>query len=224
MPFATVNGIAIHYQITGDGPRTIAWTHGVGSSLEYWQDALPKLPGFRHLSYDVRGMGQSEGTDGPVSLEVWAKDLAGLLDALDIPSAIIAGMSMGGAISQRFAIDFPERTEALLIQSTSSRVGAVATEAWRARADETQQENPHLAEAYRAVSSYNMDEELKGIRVPTLIAVGDADRNTPPGGAVIISRLIPNAELEIFPGRGHFLIQEEPKSIELADRWLEQFR
>ncbi len=225
MPTVTANGIEQHYELTGEGPHTIAWIHGIGGSLNYWRDDLPKFPGFRHLTYDVRGMGESAGTDGPVSLETWASDLAALMDALGIERAIVAGSSMGGAIAQRFGIDFPAKTEGLLLLSTSSRVGAAAEASWMQRADETERNGqPWLAAAQRAVAAYNMDEALKGIRVPTLVLVGDADPTTPPGGSVIISRCIPGAELEIYPGIGHAPFHEEPKSVERAQRWLAQFR
>ncbi|MEX1023059.1 MAG: alpha/beta hydrolase [Dehalococcoidia bacterium] len=223
MPVATVDGRAVRYELTGEGARTIAWTHGVGSSLDYWRDDLPKFPGFRHLTYDVRGMGQSEGTDGPVALADWARDLTALLDAVEVDRAIIAGVSMGGAISQRFALDYPERLDGLLLLSTSSRVGAAATAGWMARADETAKTNARLAEAQRAVSAYNMDEGLKTVRVPSLILVGDADATTPPGGSVIMSRLIPHSELEIYPGIGHAVLHEEPRAVERVQAWLRQF-
>ncbi|MEE8422221.1 MAG: alpha/beta hydrolase, partial [Dehalococcoidia bacterium] len=130
MPTVDANGITQHYEFTGEGDRTVAWIHGIGSSLDYWTDLLPGFPGFRHLSYDVRGMGETEGTEGPVSLETWAADLSALMQSLDVGNAIVAGTSMGGAIAQRFAIDHPRQTDALLLLSTSSRVGAAAEEHW----------------------------------------------------------------------------------------------
>lgn len=225
MPTVNANGIRQHYELNGEGPRTIAWIHGVGASLEYWREDLPKFPGFRHLTYDVRGMGESEGSDGPVSLELWAQDLAALMDALDIPRAIIAGSSMGGAITQRFGIDFPGKTEGLVLLSTSSRVGPAAAAGWLKRAGETERNgNPRLAAAQRAVASYHMDEGLKSIAVPTLILVGDSDATTPPGGSVIMSRCIPHAELEIYPGVGHAPLHEEPHAVERLQEWLRRFQ
>ncbi|MCK9486276.1 MAG: alpha/beta hydrolase [Dehalococcoidia bacterium] len=224
MATTTVEGRRVRYELTGDGPRTAVWTHGVGASLDYWRDYLPHFQGLRHLTYDVRGMGESEGTDGPVSLSDWARDLAGLMDALEVERAIIAGHSMGGAISQRFAIDFPERTEGLFLMATSSRVGAAATANWLKRADVTEATNPRLAAAQRAVAAYNMDEGLKTVRVPSLIIVGDADPQTPPGGSVIMSRLIPGAELEIYPGIGHSPMHEEPAAVARVEAWLSRFR
>jgi len=215
-----VGGRMVHYEFIGEGARTVVWTHGIGSSLETWREPLQEIPGYRHLTYSVRGMGQSQGVDGPVRLEDWASDLAGLMDALDIPRAVIAGHSMGGAISQRFVIDYPERVEALLLLSTSSRVGPALEAIWLRQADEIEATNPHLAAARRAVSKYNMDESLKAASVPTLILVGGNDPQTPPGGSVIMSRLIPGAQLQIFPGIGHGIFREEPKAVVRSREWL----
>ncbi len=222
MPFVSANGINQHFELTGEGERTIVWIHGIGGSLNYWAEDLSKFSQFQHLVYDVRGMGETEGTSDPVSLEIWAEDLSELLKALDIKNAIIAGSSMGGAISQRFAIDYPEQTTALLLLSTSSRVGAAATDHWRSQADETERKgDKFLAEAQRAVAFYNMDEELKDIAVPTLIVVGDADPTTPPGGSVIISRCIVDSELEIYPGLGHAPLHESNEPVERVRAWLD---
>ena len=225
MPFITANGISQHYELTGDGSMAIIWVHGIGSKLDTWATTTPQFPGFRHLTYDVRGMGQSGHQDGPVSLATWASDLDALMEALGIPRAIIAGHSMGGAISQRFTIDFPHRVEGLLLFATSSRVGGALASGWLTRAAEFDAAgNRAMAETNRAVAAYRMDEGLKRIAAPTLILVGGADPQTPPGGSVIMSRCIPNSELEIFPGIGHSIYKDEPKSVDRAKRWLTRFQ
>lgn len=225
MPFITANGISQHYELAGDGQHTIVWIHGIGSRLETWATTTPGFPAFRHLTYDVRGMGESGHEEGPVSLATWARDLDALMEALGIRSAIVAGHSMGGAIAQRFTIDFPHRVEGLLLFATSSRVGGALAAGWLKRAAEFEAEgNRAMAETNRAVAAYRMDEDLKRITAPTLILVGGDDPQTPPGGSVIISRCIPNSELEIFPGIGHSIYREEPKSIDRASRWLTRFQ
>ena len=225
MPTITTNGIRQNYELTGSGETTMVWIHGIGSSLEYWSNDLGQFKNLQHLSYDVRGMGNSEGTPDAVSLEIWAQDLSMLLESLDIEKAIIAGSSMGGAIAQRFAIDFPEKTQALLLLSTSSRVGEAATAHWMEQANETERSGKiFLAQAQRAVASYNMDAELKSISVPTLIIVGDADPTTPPGGSVIISRCINDSELEIYPGLGHAPLHESDEPVQRVKVWLNSLK
>ena len=224
MPEVVANGLRHCYEITGEGETTIVWIHGIGGSHDYWDEVLPNFPGFRHLSYDVRGMGESEGREGPVSLSDWAQDCAALADELGVEQAIIAGHSMGGAIAMRFGIEFAERAKGYLLLSTSSRVGQAATDRWMAQADQTEADGkPLLAAAQRSVAAYNMDEEIKAFDVPTLILVGDADKTTPAGGSVIMSRCIPDSELEIYPGIGHSVLKEEPAAVERVQGWLAQF-
>lgn len=69
------------------------------------------------------------------------------------------------------------------------------------------------AQVARAVADYNYTEELKSVRIPTLVLVGSEDKQTPPGGSVIISRAIPGAELHILEGLGHALYREAPERI-----------
>ncbi len=224
MPVAQANGVDLCYELSGDGPSTIVWIHGIGGNHVTWNDVTPDVPGFRHLAYCVRGHGDSGRPPGPYNLELWAQDGAALMDELGIEQAIIAGHSMGGAIAQRMVIDYPDKAKGLFLLSTSSRVAAAAEAGWLKRADEVEAENPALAAANRAVAKYNMDEEIKGIHVPTLIIVGDKDTTTPAGGSVIMSRCIEDAELEIFPGIGHMPLREEPKSVVRLNRWLDAFR
>jgi pimeloyl-ACP methyl ester carboxylesterase len=224
VPVLHANGVDQCYELTGEGDTTIFWIHGIGSKHDTWADITPNVPGFRHLSYCVRGHGHSEKPAAPYNLELWAQDAAALLDGLGIENAILAGHSMGGAIAQRIAIDYPQKLKALFLLATSSRVGAAAEASWMKRADELEGENPSLAAANRAVAKYNMDEELKGIQAPTLIIVGDKDPTTPAGGSVIISRCIEDADLEIYPGIGHMPLREEPKSMQRLNAWLDTFR
>jgi pimeloyl-ACP methyl ester carboxylesterase len=225
MPFVTANGIQQHYELRGEGARTVVFVHGIGSRLETWETTTPQFPGFRHLVYDVRGMGESGSEPGPVDLGTWARDLDALMEALGIEKAIVAGHSMGGAITQRFVIDFPHRVEGIILFATSSRVGGPLAAGWLKRADEFEAAgNLPMAETNRAVARYRMDEGLKKVTVPALIMVGDADTQTPAGGSVIMARCIPHAELEIYPGIGHSIYKDEPKSIERANRWLERFK
>ena len=128
-----VGGSAINYAISGEGPALVL-THGLGGSLEAWQPLAKALGDrYRVLSWDVRGFGQSDRS-GPLSPEIWARDLDGLLDALTIDEAVVAGISMGGVIAQRFALDFLERTRGLVLMSTSSEVGEAGRRGWERRA------------------------------------------------------------------------------------------
>jgi (E)-2-((N-methylformamido)methylene)succinate hydrolase len=132
---AKVGDIELNYQATGSGP-TIVMTHGIGGTGDDWGAVVPGLASrFQVVTYDVRGFGQSSRPATGYSIAQNAKDIAGLLDHLGVQKAVIMGTSMGGTITQRFILDFPERTAAAVIMSTSSEVNERARDAWQRQGD-----------------------------------------------------------------------------------------
>jgi 3-oxoadipate enol-lactonase len=133
---ASVDGIRLHYELTGESGPLVVLTHGLGGRLEFFAphvDALARA--YRVLRWDLRGAGRSEKPVGPYAPERFARDLSGLLDHLGEHTAYVVGHSGGGVVAQRFALDFPSRARALVLASTSSEVGAKATAAWNRLAD-----------------------------------------------------------------------------------------
>lgn len=105
------------YEITGrEGAPTIVLIHGLGLNRECWQWTIPALAdGYRVLSYDLFGHGQSAAPPETPSLSLFSRQLADLLDHTGVETAAIAGFSLGGMIARRFAQDAPDRTDALVI-------------------------------------------------------------------------------------------------------------
>jgi pimeloyl-ACP methyl ester carboxylesterase len=129
--------LKLNYELSGDpaSQPTVVLTHGMGGWLGSWADDIPSLAKrYAVLRWDVRGHGDSDKPDIPYSAEMHARDLAGLLRALDIKRAYVGGNSMGGAITQRFLLDFPELAAAGFLLCTSSQVGERLAGAWEERA------------------------------------------------------------------------------------------
>ena len=118
MPKARVEGGEIHYDISGKG-ECLVFVSGLGGVGRYWAPQIAAFSErFRVITYDQRGTGESDKTQREFSLDAMAVDLAGLMDALDIPRAHIVGLSTGGAIGQTLAIERPERVHRLVMCST----------------------------------------------------------------------------------------------------------
>ena len=133
---AELPDITLHYDLRGSSGHLVVLTHGLGSDLEYWTPHLDALAAHhRVLRWDLRGAGGSGKPRGPYDVALFARDLAALLDHLGEPVAHLVGHSGGGVVSQRFALDFPERTRSLVLVSTSSEVGERAARAWSRLAD-----------------------------------------------------------------------------------------
>jgi pimeloyl-ACP methyl ester carboxylesterase len=119
MPKIKTNNIELYYEIHGAG-QPLVLISGLGYPLWQWHKMVPFLvEHFQVITFDNRGVGQSDKLTGPYTAQMLAADTAGLLDALGIEKAIIAGHSMGGFIAQAMALDFPQKVAKLILCSTN---------------------------------------------------------------------------------------------------------
>jgi pimeloyl-ACP methyl ester carboxylesterase len=102
------NGITLSYEDTGGDGRPVVLIHGWPLSGASWSEQVPALTdaGHRVITYDRRGFGASDkpaadGTGG-YDYDTFAKDLAGLIESLDLRDAAIVGFSMGGGEVARY--------------------------------------------------------------------------------------------------------------------------
>lgn len=115
------NGIAQYYERKGTGPSLIL-IHALGVDHRIWASQIEALASICSVySYDARGHGHTDVSLGPYSLDEFAHDLVGMLDALGIVSAHLVGISMGGMIAQQFAVTWPNRIRSLVLADTTSR-------------------------------------------------------------------------------------------------------
>lgn len=113
------NGIEIYYETSGSG-EPLVLISGLGYPAWEWHRMVPYLSEhFQVITFDNRGVGQTESPAGPYSASMLAADTAGLLDALGIKKAVVAGHSMGGFIAQAMALEFPQKIEKLVLCSTN---------------------------------------------------------------------------------------------------------
>lgn len=137
LQFARLPQASLHYQLTGNGPRTLVLLHELGTSLETWDSVMPELTrNHRVLRYDLRGFGRSDRIRGSIRMEDEVADLAGLLDSLDIREPVtLVGGAVGAAVALRFAADHPQRARAVLAISPSTGVAPANRAANFANAD-----------------------------------------------------------------------------------------
>jgi len=124
MPVTTANGIRVAYEERGAG-EPLVLLMGLGAPGAKWEDhAKAYEQHFRCILVDNRGAGESDKPQGPYSTRMMADDTAGLMEALGIGSAHIAGISMGSAIAQEIALTYPEKVRSLVLISSWARCDA----------------------------------------------------------------------------------------------------
>jgi len=126
MPKIAVNGVNLYYELYGgETSPVLALNNGIimnaASSWVFQTKALSAH--YRLLQYDCRGQGQSDHPESPYSMEIHADDLAALLDALEVDTAHIAGISYGGEVAQAFVLKYPQKVRSLILIDTVSEVG-----------------------------------------------------------------------------------------------------
>jgi len=114
-----VDDIDVYYEIHGDG-EPLLLVEGLGYSTWMWFKQIPDLSReYKVIVFDNRGTGNTDKPDMEYTIEMMADDAAGLLRALDIESAHVLGVSMGGFIAQEMAIRHPLIVRSLTLVSTS---------------------------------------------------------------------------------------------------------
>jgi 3-oxoadipate enol-lactonase len=138
--FKTSDGCAIAYTLHGAGSPggyRMVLIHSLGLDASIWDDVAPKLtPHAEILTYDCRGHGRSGRQAIPFTTELFARDLAELLDHIGWQTAVVAGCSMGGCVAQAFAALYPSRASAAGLIDTTAWYGEDAPATWRKRAAE----------------------------------------------------------------------------------------
>jgi pimeloyl-ACP methyl ester carboxylesterase len=120
MPSLDRDGVAIHYEVHGEG-RPLLLTHGYSATSRMWDGQIaPFSERYKLILWDMRGHGRSDypADQGAYSEAATVADMAALLDVVGARKAIVGGLSLGGYMSLAFHLAHPERVEALLIIDT----------------------------------------------------------------------------------------------------------
>ncbi|HEV2572177.1 MAG TPA: alpha/beta hydrolase [Beijerinckiaceae bacterium] len=138
MSARAVDGCEIHFDLhtsaAPDAPR-IVLIHALAMAAPQWNELVQELRDTCHLlTVDCRGHGRSEKRPGPYTCDLFADDLACVLDEAGWPSAIVAGCSMGGCVAQAFGLRHPTRTDGLVLIDTTASYGRDAMPKWAERA------------------------------------------------------------------------------------------
>lgn len=130
------DGTCIGYTLyPGHGSGRVALVHSLAMDRTFWERVVATLTSDAALLvFDCRGHGASGKPDMPYTVDLFADDLADLMDHVGWKSAVIAGASMGGCVSLAFAGAYPDRTDGLGLIDTTASYGDTAIHDWAVRA------------------------------------------------------------------------------------------
>ena len=227
---AEINGVDIYYEVYGEGKGDpVILLHGGLSNGHHFVNVIPVLAeNHEVIVMDSRGHGRSSFNDTPISYEVMANDVLGLMDHLGIDKASIVGWSDGGIIGLEIAINHPDRLNKVVAYGANFDPSGVRLDigenakfnAYIARAAEEYQQNSPAPERWDeflanisnmwATEPNYTEEQLKGITTPFLILDGAQEEAIDLNQTKLMALLIPGAKLVLMPDTGHFALFEQP--------------
>ena len=240
MAYLDRDGVRIYYHAQGAGP-TVLLTHGYSGTSHMWNQQVAALRDrYQVVVWDIRGHGQSDSPEDSArySEALSLDDMNAILDAVDAPTAVIGGLSLGGYLSLAFHVKHSERVHSLMLFDTGpgfrdpkGREGWNEMARGRARyfrrkgvAELEGQFEAHggqhrsaeglalAAEGILPQAGADVIDSLPGIKVPTLVLVGAKD--TPFLGATeYMASRIPGATKVILPGAGHVANLDQPTAF-----------
>ncbi|HEX8492952.1 MAG TPA: alpha/beta hydrolase [Pyrinomonadaceae bacterium] len=136
MKSARVRGIEMAYDDEGSG-QPVVLLHGYPFNRSMWREQVEVLSdSYRVITPDLRGLGETTAAGDVAAMDEMARDVAALLDELEIRRAVVGGLSMGGYVTFSFYRRFPLRVRALILADT--RPQADTDEARRSRMEQAQ--------------------------------------------------------------------------------------
>jgi len=247
--YADVNGINLYYEIHGSG-RPLVLLHGGLGSGEMFGLVLPLLAArHRVIAVDLQGHGRTADIDRPIDLRLMAGDIAALIDHLRLDMPDLVGYSLGGGVALHTAAEHPTKIRRLVMVSANVRTDAIYPEMRaqqgqvNAAAADFMKETP-MYQLYQRVAprpedfprlldkigeamakDFDFTEEVRGLRMPTLVVAADADM-APPSHYVEVFKLLDGGlrdggwmgegrpkgghALAILPGLTHYTIFNSP--------------
>ena len=235
--YVFVNGLNMYYEVHGTG-KPLVLLHGAFSAIgTSFGGLIPELAKTRQvIGFELQAHGRTADIDRPLSLEAMADDTAAAIKELGLTPADIFGYSMGAAVALQAAIRHPEVVRKLVLASVTyvlsgihpglmEGLGSMKPEMMHGSPwhDEYMQIAPHpehfsrLFEKKTAMDREIRDipaENLRAMKAPTLVIIGDSDL-VRPEHAVEMFRLLgggvfgdtpaglPDSQLAILPGTSH---------------------
>lgn len=244
MPECTVQGISLHYRAADQdvlGNMPVVFVHGAGGSLHVWANQLEAdLPGCCQIALDLPGHARSQGT-GQEYVQDYSNWIIEFIQALSLKGCVLAGHSMGGAITQMTALRRPDLLQAIVLVGTGAKLGVaqnILDMVWKgesfadyAYALQTSLQLQKDAEKefeltspevryydFLACDRFDIMDRVQDVQVPALIICGEQDRLTPIKYSQYLYSHLPSSRLEIIPEAGHMVMWEQAEAVNKALR------
>lgn len=243
MPEIKINGLSVNYLFFGEANHSVPNVlviHGAGQSSVCWEKQFDFFNSYKRFNFfliDLPGHGKSEG-NGFISIKEYADFIEDFVQKLNLKDLILIGHSMGGRISQIFAINYPDVVIGCVLVGTGARIrvtkatlkaaendfeyfGRMATK--NSFSESTPQKTKEIfyerlinssqitcVNDLIACNEFDVIDDITKINIPTLIIAGEKDILAPVKHSKNLNKDIKNSKMFVISGAGHFMMIEKP--------------
>jgi pimeloyl-ACP methyl ester carboxylesterase len=247
--YADVNGLHMYYETYGSG-RPIVLLHGGLASGETFAPVIPLYAANHQVIVpDLQGHGRTADIDRPIDTKLMADDIAALIDHLGLDKPDLIGYSLGGGAAFWTASKYPEKVRRLVMIATNITRDAIYPEMLAQQGQVGPEAAPFMTETpmyqlYQRIAphpedfpkllgkigasmakDFDFSDEVRALKVPTLVACGDADMAPPShyvyvfglldggnrdGGWMAEGRPAGGHALAVIPGETHYSVGMSP--------------
>lgn len=183
---------------TGTG-QPVLLLHPLGVDSSFWDGVVPALEGFDVLTYDFPGHGRTPVPAAPYTIEDLSEQAAGLLADAGYEQVDVVGVSLGGLVAQRLAVDHPELVRRLVVVDAVAAYPPALQRQWRDRAARTPADGLEPLVDPTLSLWFTADRLVEGgalvERVRTLLLAGD------PRGYALACQALEQVDLSDVTGR-----------------------
>lgn len=199
--------------------QTVVFLHGIGAGPDSWNAQIADLPeGLTGIAPRIAGLGDADG-DG-FSLSSAAAAVRDELDRRGVEGAHLCGLSLGGMVATRFAIDYPDRVSSLVLSGSQVHPNPALMRVQNAimrilpakPVAQPGMSKQRMLAVLGAVGQTDFRSELSQIRGPTLVFCGENDRANIPAARELAAG-ISGADLQLVPGAGHEWNVQQPEEF-----------
>ncbi|MDF2715493.1 MAG: Hydrolase, alpha/beta fold family protein [Paenibacillus sp.] len=236
---------------SGPGAEQLILLHGNLFTHACFDSMVDHLSG-RHstIRYDLRGFGQSDLGDEPLTIQTYYEDLLHLVRSLELRSFHLIGYGFGAIIAARFAASNPEIVKSVVLISMPFNPGTVADKAQKQWIETPVHGTAGSADCiadliatlplvhpahdkidYSALSStysrisdasigYRPMDDLARLKVPTLLLCGEEEHSSPVYLSLMAAFYLSEYKLYTVPDSSHVVVLDQP---ELTANWIANF-
>lgn len=224
-----INDLEVNFKIGGEGMPLLI-LHGWGGSSDSWlkvQEIL-SLRGVEVICPDLPGFGKSQMPIAIWGTENYADFILNFAKAVGLERFFLLGHSFGGGVAARFAAQFPEKIESLILCGSAivrkrkltfrqksarflAKIGRVFAKLSFAKrliyriagSRDYFEAQGIMKEVFKKITAEDLTSFSASIKTPTLIIWGQNDKVLPVNDAFLLNKMIPDSEIEIIPGAKH---------------------